>query len=205
MTTGRSVVGTPSGAGAQSSSVRSSAAGTAGTTHRRAQLIAAARHLLETEGAEAVTIRRVGAAVGMRGPSVYKHVPDKATIETALTIQGLTEQADAVARVPATFADVAQAYRDWATSHPHLHRLLNDQFLDRSQLPPGLEERAAAPLITACRGDRALARAAWATIKGLVDLELADRFPADTDLDAVYAAAARAYDTAALSGGSQIR
>ena len=44
---------------------------------RKAQLVAAARHLLETEGAEAVTIRRLGAALGMRGPSLYKHVPDK--------------------------------------------------------------------------------------------------------------------------------
>ena len=43
----------------------------AGRTDRRGQLIAAARHLLETEGAEAITIRRLGAAIGIRGPSVY--------------------------------------------------------------------------------------------------------------------------------------
>lgn len=74
-----------------------------------------------------------------------------------------------------------------------MHRLLNDRPLDRSQLPIGLEDRAAAPLVAACDGDRALARAAWATIKGLVDLELAHRFPPDADIEAVYAAAARAY------------
>lgn len=155
--------------------------------------MAAARHLLETEGAEALTIRRLGAAVGIRGPSVYKHVPDKAAIQDALTLVGLTEQADALQDVPATFAAVAGAYRRWALSHPHLHRLLHDRPLNRSQLPPGLEDRAAAPLVAACGGDPALARAAWATMKGLVDLELADRFPPDADLDAVYAAAARAY------------
>ncbi len=51
-------------------------------------------------------------------------------------------------------------------------------------------------MIAACGGDHDLARAAWATIKGLVDLELADRFPPCTDLDAVYPAAARAYGEA---------
>ena len=160
---------------------------------RRAQLIAAARHLLETEGSEAITMRRLGAAVGIRGPSVYKHVPDKGAVEDALTLIGLVEQAEAVQGVPTSFAAVAGAYRTWALSHPHMHRLLNDRPLNRSQLPVGLEARAAAPLVAACDGDVAMARAAWATIKGLVDLELADRFPPDADLEAVYAAAARAY------------
>jgi len=160
---------------------------------RRAQLIAAAHHVLETEGVEAITMRRLGAAVGIRGPSVYKHVPDKATVEDALTLVGLAEQADALQGVPSTFAALAGAYREWALSHPHMHRLLNERPLNRSQLPVGLEDRAAAPLVEACDGDRDMARAAWATIKGLVDLELANRFPPDADLDAVYAAAARAY------------
>ena len=74
-----------------------------------------------------------------------------------------------------------------------MHRLLNDRPLNRSQLPVGLEARAAAPLVAACDGDVAMARAAWATIKGLVDLELADRFPPGTDVAAIYAAASRAY------------
>lgn len=163
---------------------------------RRAQLIAAAHHLLETEGAEAITIRRLGAAVGIRGPSVYKHVSDKAAVQDALTIVGLVEQADALLGVPTTFAAIAGAYRNWALGHPHMHRLLNDRPLNRSELPDGLEDRAAAPLVAACDGDLALARAAWATIKGLVDLELAHRFPPDADLEAAYSAAARAYASA---------
>ena len=179
-------------AGAETASVPAGAG-------RRAELITAARQLLETEGVEAITIRRVAAAVGIRGPSVYKHVPDKATIEDALTLAGLTELGDALHGVPATFTTVAGAYRRWALSHPHMHRLLNNRPLNRSQLPVGLEDRAAAPLVAACAGDQNMARAAWATIKGLVDLELADRFPPDTDIEAIYAAAARAYAAASLS------
>ena len=164
---------------------------------RRLQLIDAARHLLEAEGLEAVTMRRLGAALGMRGPSVYKHFSSKAAIETALAAEILAEQADILETVPATFADLARAYRRWALSNPQLHRLINTRPLARDELPAGLEERTAAPLITACRGDRSLARAAWATLKGLADLELDGRFPDDADIDAIYGAAASAYGNAA--------
>lgn len=160
---------------------------------RRAELIAAAYQLLDAEGFEAVTIRRLGALVGIQGPSVYKHVPHKAAVENALVAIGFTEQTDAFQGVPTPFAALAGAYRNWALAHPHVHRLLNDRPIDSSQLPDGVEERAAAPLIAACDGDLALARAAWATIKGLVDFELAHRFPPGSDIDAAYAAAARVY------------
>jgi AcrR family transcriptional regulator len=170
--------------------------GTGRSSARKAQLVAAARHLLETEGVEAVTIRRLGAALGMRGPSLYKHVPDKAAIEAAVAIEGLTELSEVVRGVPATFTEVSRAYRTWALAHPHLYRLLNTHPLDRSRVPRELEDRAAEPLIVATGGDLNLARAAWATINGLIELELARRFPPDTDVDAVYSAAARAFDTA---------
>jgi AcrR family transcriptional regulator len=193
----------PSGRADRSSTSAATATGMPGarrSSARKAQLVAAARHLLETEGLEAVTIRRLGAALGMRGPSLYKHVPDKAAIEAAVAIEGLTELAETVRGVPATFTDVSRAYRTWALAHPHLYRLLNTHPVDRSRVPPELEDRAAEPLIVATGGDLDLARAAWAMINGLIDLELARRFPPGTDVDAVYAAAARAFDTARGTG-----
>ncbi|MGH8995310.1 MAG: TetR/AcrR family transcriptional regulator [Acidimicrobiales bacterium] len=160
---------------------------------RRTQLIAAARELLETEGAKAITMRRLGAQLGIRGPSLYKHVTSKEEIEAALIIDGLAELADILEGVPRTFVDLAGAYRAWALEHPHLYWLLNRRPLPRASLPTGLEQRTAALLIDACGGDGDLARAAWATINGLIDLELADRLPPDADITAAYAAAARAY------------
>lgn len=160
---------------------------------RRSQIVAAARTILESEGPEAVTMRRLGAAVGIRGASIYKHVPDKAAIHAALAIEALTEVATILGRVPETFTDLAGSYRAWAIAHPHLYRIVNNQPLPREELPPGLEERAGAPLIRACNGDVDLARAAWATINGLIDLELANRLPRGADIAAAYAAASRAY------------
>lgn len=169
-------------------------------TGRRAQLIAAARALLEAEGVEAITVRRLGAQLGIRGPSIYKHVTGKEEIETALIIEGLTELAATLEGVPRTFVDLAGAYRAWALEHPHMYWLLNRRPLPRAGLPEGLEQRAAALLVDACGGDGDLARAAWATINGLIDLEMADRLPPDADITAAYAAAARAY--AAARAGS---
>ena len=87
-------------------------AGTPATkVNRRSELIAAAQHLLETEGVDAITIRRLGAAVGIRGPSVYKHIPEKATIEHELVAICFTAQTEALQGVPCTFAALADATR----------------------------------------------------------------------------------------------
>ncbi len=61
---------------------------------RRSQLIATARRLLETEGIQAITMRRLGAEVGIRDPSLYKHVVGKEEIETAVAAEALAELAE---------------------------------------------------------------------------------------------------------------
>jgi AcrR family transcriptional regulator len=162
-------------------------------TDRQREIVAAARAIIETDGVEALTMSRLGAAVGMRAPSLYKHFPDKASVEAALAAQALEDLAQAFARADdASFAGLARAYRAWAHAHPRLHRFVNARPLPRDRLPAGLEQRTAAPLIAAAGGDRDLARAAWAAIAGLVDLELNGRLPPDADVDAAYAAAVRA-------------
>ena len=65
--------------------------------------------------------------------------------------------------------------------------------LDRDRLPEGVEAGAAAPLVQACGGDPDRARAAWAFAHGMTSLELADRFPADADLDAAWRAGLAAF------------
>ena len=70
------------------------------------------------------------------------------------------------------------AYREFAHGHPHPYRLMTDRPLPRADMPPGLEQRTAAPLQRAT-GSPARARAAWAFIHGMVLLELTGRFPDD--------------------------
>ncbi|HLX48603.1 MAG TPA: TetR family transcriptional regulator [Streptosporangiaceae bacterium] len=63
---------------------------------RAAQIIAAARELLESEGRDALTMRRLGQALGIRAPSIYKHLPGKHAVEVALMEAGFAEIGEAL-------------------------------------------------------------------------------------------------------------
>jgi AcrR family transcriptional regulator len=161
-------------------------------TTRQDQIVAAARALLEDGGPDAVTMRAIAERLGIRAPSLYKHVPDKAELEAALVTDAFVElagtftAATAGARQP--LMALARAYRTWALAHPHLYQLMNNRPLERDRLPEGVEASAAAPLVEACGGDGDLARAAWAFAHGMTSLELAGRFPPGADLDAAWRA-----------------
>jgi AcrR family transcriptional regulator len=127
-------------------------------------------------------MRRIAEVMGIRAPSLYKHVPGKDALEVAITIAGFEEAAAAFEAATDGAAEPLSAfvgaYRAFARRHPHVYRLMTDRPLPRADLPPGLEERTAAPLLRAT-GSPARARAAWAFIHGMVLLELTGRFPED--------------------------
>jgi AcrR family transcriptional regulator len=157
-------------------------------TPRRLEIVEAARRILEREGESALTMRRLAADLGMKAPSLYKHFPDKESLELELIIVGFEESAAAFEAALATqprsqIEALGAAYREFARGHPHIYRLMTDRPLPRERLPVGLEYRAAAPLAQAM-GSVAGARAAWAMAHGLVILEINGRFPADADIDA---------------------
>ncbi len=147
--------------------------------------------LLEQHGRDGVTMRAIAESLGIRAPSLYKHIADKHELEVALIADGFVQQADAFEKALAGGNDVpamaiADAYRTWALDHPHLYRLMTDQPLPRDELPEGVEERSVAYVLEALAGDRDCARAAWAFAHGMVTLELADRFPPDADIAAAW-------------------
>src|SRR5262245_17902117 len=157
--------------------------GTPGTLSPRArEIVAVARELLEEEGADALSMRRLADRLGIRAPSIYKHLPDKQALENALISDGFEELAavfeGALARDDPLGA-IASAYRTFAKEHPHLYRLMTDRPLQRELLTPGAEERAARPVLRAAGDDAGLARAAWAFAHGMTILELNGRFPPD--------------------------
>jgi AcrR family transcriptional regulator len=203
---------------------------------RAREVVAAGRRLLEEEGPEALTMRRLAERLGIRAPSLYKHLPDKAALEAAIIATGFEEAAAAFEAavegadgggqgahggagtasdgagtgagraLPALAAGgtlpvlgaggalpaLAAAYRRFALAHPHLYRLMTNGPLPREHLPPGLEDRTAAPVLRAA-GSQARARAVWAFAHGMVMLELDHRFPADADLDAAWRAGIAAF------------
>jgi AcrR family transcriptional regulator len=175
---------------------------------RADEVVVAARRLLEEEGAGALTMRRLAEQLGIKAPSLYKHLPDKAALEAAIIATGLEEAAvrfeqavdsamtggDAAGGGAAAISALAAAYREFALAHPHLYRLMHNGPLPRQHLPAGVDDRAAAPVMRVA-GSRARARALWAFAHGMVMLELDQRFPPDADLDAAWEAGITAFQT----------
>jgi AcrR family transcriptional regulator len=157
---------------------------------RARQIVDAARELLEEEGLDALSMRRLAEKLGIRAPSIYKHLPDKQALENAIISSAFEEQAAAFEAAVDGASDqlgaIARTYREFARRHPHLYRLMTERPLDRENLVPGVEARAAKPVFDAVGGDLDLARAAWAFAHGMTILELNDRFPPDADLDAAW-------------------
>ena len=154
---------------------------------RAREIVQAARELLEAEGPDGLSMRRVAERVGIRAPSIYKHLPDKEALEAALISAGFTEWASEFESTAATADDPVDAVaRAYALRHPHLYRLMTERPLARDRLEPGVEERAAAPIVEAI-GDPDGARAMWAFAHGMAILELNGRFPPGADLDAAWA------------------
>ena len=157
---------------------------------RAREIVAIALELLEEEGPDGLSMRRLAERIGIRAPSIYKHLPDKRALEAAIISVGFELQADAFEQAlrdtDDPLAELARAYRDFAKAHPHLYRLMTERELNRELLTVGVENRAGLPIYEAVGRDPDLARAAWAFAHGMTILELNRRFPPDADLDAAW-------------------
>jgi AcrR family transcriptional regulator len=170
-------------------------------TMRVAQAVAAARQILEVEGADALTMRRLADEMGIQAPSLYKHFSSKADLELLLIEDALFDVGDATHRAlhdaghNSTVLSLLVTYRAFSLSHPNLYRLATAGPLVRQRLPQGLEEWAGNPWFVVT-GDASLAQALWSLAHGLVILELDDRYPPGSDLDGTWRAGAAAFERA---------
>lgn len=160
---------------------------------RREEILDHAEAVLESDGVEALSMRRLADEVGIQAPSLYKHWANKEALLAALQERALRAFGTEMSAVEPELAAIGQRYRAWALAHPALYDLVTRRPLARESLGPGVEEAAAAPVLAAVDGDEDRARAVWAAAHGLVDLELADRFPPGADIDAAWRALTAAF------------
>jgi AcrR family transcriptional regulator len=153
---------------------------------RKDEILEVAAAVLEEEGPAALTMRALAARMGIRAPSLYKHVRGKDDILVGLQERALIDLAQHLATAAPGLGALANAYRSWAKAHPKLYEVATRRPLAHERLTPGVESAAAAPIVDAAGGDEHLARALWALAHGLVDLELSDRFPPGADLEATW-------------------
>jgi AcrR family transcriptional regulator len=165
---------------------------------RAADIVAAARRILENEGAEALTMRRLATEVGIQAPSLYKHFSTKRAVEAALIEEGMLEFGEALHVAVAApgrggpVRGLLDAYRRAALASPALYRLATVGPLPRQDLPAGLEEWAGQPFFLAA-GDPWKAQALFSFAHGMVILELDDRFPEGSSLGRTWKAGAAAF------------
>ena len=94
------------------------------------RIASAARRLLDKEGAETVTMRRVADSVGITPMAIYRHFSDRAGLLNALADEGFEELAAWLARkrfsggVETRLAKMAEIYLDHALVNPRLFELM---------------------------------------------------------------------------------
>lgn len=165
---------------------------------RPAEIVAAARRIVEDEGVDALSMRRLASTVGIQAPSLYKHFPTKRAVEAAvidLALLDFGKALHAAVAAPGRAGAVRcllAAYRDVALAHSSLYRLVTSGPLPRQDLTPGLEDWAGEPFFLAA-GEPWRAQALFSFAHGMVTLELDDRFPPGSDLDRTWKAGAAAF------------
>ncbi|GAA2658209.1 TetR/AcrR family transcriptional regulator [Paractinoplanes durhamensis] len=89
----------------------------------RERIVAAAGTLVDAEGLEALSVRRLAAELGVQGPSLYNHFPTKADIVDAVA-DAVVEQVDLSVfgekPWPEALRSWAQDYHGVLTEHPNI-------------------------------------------------------------------------------------
>jgi AcrR family transcriptional regulator len=157
-----------------------------------AALLAAATEILETEGPDALSVRRIAAAAGVAPMGVYNHFDSKFGIVEALWVQGFERLRDAMASIGdildpyEALRECGRRYRALALANPMVYQIMFQRAV------PGFEpsdealtvaaeafgtlvnavERAMAAGVLAEASPTDTAHVIWSNVHGWVSLEL---------------------------------
>lgn len=166
----------------------------------RPAIIAAARHLLEDGGLEAISMAGVAERVGVRAPSLYKHFSDRGALLAAVasdvaldlgrSLAGAVEEskADPLARLHA----LAVAYRSFALATPRAAALLFAGVVPGASPTLEAAAEAARPVVEVAEAivgpakALAAARVLTAFVHGFTSMESAGAFRLGGDVEEAY-------------------
>src|SRR6478609_5204877 len=103
---------------------------TTATVSTAKRIATAARHLLDKEGVEGVTMRRVAKAVGITPMALYRHYPDRAGLLNALADEGFEQLSAQLAKksgaedIETRLIKILEIYLDHALENPRLFELM---------------------------------------------------------------------------------
>ncbi len=152
------------------------------------EIIRTAQQLLETQGLENLSMQSLATALGVRAPSLYKHIENKSQLVKVVLEAVLIELGETLADAAKgqNFQDdlraMMGAYRTFAHQHPTLYPLLYSQLASEMQPDIEVSANAAAPLLHAIaqwinpEQSLSAARIVVAFTHGFVSMELAGAF-----------------------------
>jgi AcrR family transcriptional regulator len=145
-----------------------------------------ARDILASDGAGSVTLGRIARELGVERSSLYQHFASEDELLGWLAADALLKQTCELESADQDLLAQAHAYRLFALDHPRRYRLITECRLPRDAPPDALRARPPRAFLEQLGPD--VARAAWAFMHGMVELELDERFPPDTDVDGAWRA-----------------
>lgn len=121
----------------------------------RRALIDQALRTIDKEGADKLTLRAVGEALGVSRTALYRHFSDKQALLAAVAGEGfrtlrlaLAEAFTRHGRGRAGFEAMAGAYLRFAVEHPAHYRVMFGRFVESTARDPALVEEAEAAFQT---------------------------------------------------------
>ncbi len=117
----------------------------------RQALIDQALRTIDRQGAEGLTLRNVGEALGVSRTALYRHFADKEALLAAVASEGfrtlrlgLVDAWERHGRGPAGLSAMADAYLQFAVGHPSHYRVMFGRFVESSRRDPELVEEGRA-------------------------------------------------------------
>lgn len=173
----------------------------------RDDIIAQAWQIIETDGADNLSLNRLAEALGIKAPSLYRHVGSKTAllqaVNTATSLRLIEVLQTAATQTSGTaseqLAALLHAYRHFAHEHPHSYLLAFTNTDEALRPDAALLEQMVLPiqtLMTAVSGpEQSLAalRGAMALVHGFVLLELHGQLRRGGDLAQDFDTAVQAY------------
>jgi AcrR family transcriptional regulator len=165
-----------------------------------ARIVAVAERILRDEGADAVSMRRVGQAVGVTAMAIYRHYPSREALLRAVADRGARALAERwIRHTPAggleeRVSAALDGFLDFALGDPHLYRfLILDAWTGARRFPEDFRDGQGPPfsVLTALveegmrtgllREDHPLevAMTVTSTVQGLVQQYLSGRIAMD--------------------------
>ena len=157
----------------------------------RERVLAVAERIADDEGWDALTMARLAHALGIKPPSLYKHVDSLEALQREIRLIGVQQLSGELEETSRhcsgaeALRELAGVYRGWAKRSPGRYAaqtrlpIAGDSEFERvSQQNAELVRRAAGDL--GFRDDASLIL--WAAVHGFVSLELAGAMTADADV-----------------------